>query len=97
MINISNVLLTTKVAFYARSSNDGHDVSCESQLRGFQELADKAGEIVVEKREDSAISHFDAVGFMELINELKQHPDAFSKVYVHDTHVLAVTRLSKLC
>ncbi len=74
-----------KVAFYARSSKDAHDVSCDSQLREYETLAEKAGEIVVERRSESAVSHDEAQGFMELINIAKQNPRPFDKVYTWDT------------
>jgi DNA invertase Pin-like site-specific DNA recombinase len=77
--------LRKRVAFYSRSSKDAHDVSCDSQFREFESLAEKAGEIVVERRSESAVSHFDAQGFMELINLAKQKPRPFDKVYVWDT------------
>lgn len=37
----------TRVAFYARSSNNAHDVSCDSQLREFERLAAERGEVEV--------------------------------------------------
>jgi site-specific DNA recombinase len=74
-----------RVAFYARSSKDTRELSCDSQFREFESLAEKAGEIVVERRSESAVSHFDALGFMELVNLAKQKPKPFEKVYVLDT------------
>ncbi len=38
--------MSTRVAFYARSSNDAHDVSCNSQLREFDQIPrDKLGSL----------------------------------------------------
>ncbi len=82
-----------RVAFYARSSNDAHDVSCESQIRAFEELAEKNGETVVIQKVDKAVSHFDATGFLELIELAKQHPRPFDKVYVYDTSRIARERV----
>lgn len=77
--------MSKRVALYARSSNDAHDVSCQSQLREFQTHADEAGEVVVEQREERAVSHFEAQGFMELITMAQRTPRPFDKVYVYDT------------
>jgi DNA invertase Pin-like site-specific DNA recombinase len=78
--------MTNHVAFYARSSNDAHDVSCDSQLREFERLASEAGEIEVARRVDSAVSHFEAKGLLELLQLAKSiSPPPFSKVYVWDT------------
>ena len=38
--------MSTRVAFYARSSNDAHDASCDSQLREFDQIPrDKLGRL----------------------------------------------------
>jgi DNA invertase Pin-like site-specific DNA recombinase len=74
------------VAFYARSSNDAHDVSCDSQIREFERLTSERGEIEVAHRVDSAVSHFEAGGLTDLLRLAKSsNPPPFERLYVWDT------------
>ncbi len=74
------------VAPYARSSNDAHDVSCESQIREFMDLVEKNGENVVAVEREKGVSHFDAQGFVKLLDMAESAlPPQIDKIYVYDT------------
>ncbi len=72
-----------RAAIYARSSNDEHDVSCESQLRKLRDRAAQDDYDVVLEKEERGVSHFLEQGLTELLN-LARTQSMFERLYVYD-------------
>ncbi|HUT98802.1 MAG TPA: recombinase family protein [bacterium] len=72
-----------RAAIYARSSNDEHDVSCESQLRILPEMAEREGCAVILEKEERGVSHFDQQELTALL-EIAHTQKSYEHLYVYD-------------